>query len=138
MTPPNKPEWMELADADSAPSPKKAGRLIPAFIAAAAIAIVGVGAIATQISDEPPASANEQVVPGVSNTSPAAVQVAPEATNSVTQPKSAVSNPATPKKPSIASLPKNGGDDEEEGRGGRGDHEDDEDDEDDEDEGEDD
>lgn len=130
MTPSNKPEWMELADADSAPSPKKAGRLIPAFIAAAAIAIVGVGAIATQISDEPPASANEQVVPGVSNTSPAAVQVAPEATNSVTQPKSAVSNPATPKKPSIASLPKNGGDDEEEGRGGRGDHEDDEDDED--------
>jgi hypothetical protein len=127
MTPPNKPEWMELADADSAPSPKKVGRLIPAFIAAVAIAIVGVGAIATQISDEPPASANEQVVPGVSNTSPAAVQVAPEATNSVTQPKSAVSNPETPKKPSIATLPKNGGDDGEEGRGGRGEHEDDED-----------
>ncbi|MSV69550.1 MAG: hypothetical protein F2883_02050, partial [Actinobacteria bacterium] len=61
MTPPQKPEWMELADADSVPSPKKVSRLVPALIAAAALAIVGVGAIASQISDEAPANATEQI-----------------------------------------------------------------------------
>jgi hypothetical protein len=126
MTPPQKPEWMELADADSVPTPKKVSRLIPAFIAAAALAIVGVGAIATQISDEAPASANEQVIPSQSATTP--VQVTPDAATKVPSAKSAVTNPATPKQPSIASLPKSGGDDE--GRSehkGRGEHEDGED-----------
>ena len=130
MTPPQKPEWMELADADSVPTPKKVSRLIPAFIAAAALAIVGVGAIATQISDEAPASANEQVMPSQSATEPISAQVTPSAATKVPSSRSAVTNPATPNKPSIASLPKSGGDDEDDNRGehkGRGEHEDDED-----------
>jgi hypothetical protein len=123
MTPPQKPEWMALADADSVPSPKKAGRLIPAFIATVAIAIVGVGAIATQISDEPPASANEQVVPSQGNSSKASVPATSAATTNVTTPNSAQSAPVAPKQPSIATLPKSGGDNEREGRDGRGEHE---------------
>ena len=92
MTPPQKPEWMELADADSVPVIKKKKHFIPALIASAALAIVGVGAIASQIGEEAPASANEQVLPTQSNSPAAAVAL----------------TPAT-KTPSIASLPKNGG-----------------------------
>ena len=132
MTPPQKPEWMELADADSAPTPKKVSRLVPAFIAAIALAIVGVGAIATQISDEPPASANEQVIPTQSASTPASTALTPDAKSSVTpsnapQAKTPQATPVTPQQPTIATLPKNGGDDDEgEGRGehrGRGEHE---------------
>jgi hypothetical protein len=125
MTPPQKPEWMELADSDSAPTPKKVRRLVPAIIAAAAIAIVGVGAIATQISDEQPASANEQVLPTQSAASPAGVQVTPDAATNAPSSKAEVQNPVSTKQPSIASLPKSRGDDEGEHRG-RGEHEEDE------------
>ena len=45
MTPPNKPEWIELADADSAPQVKKVTRALPALVLAAALSIVGVGAL---------------------------------------------------------------------------------------------
>jgi hypothetical protein len=109
MTPPQKPEWMELADADSVPVIKKKTRLIPALIASVALAIVGIGAIASQFGDEAPASANEQVVPTQSNSSPAAVQSTPQATTVAAAPATTKSHSAAPKKPSIASLPKNGG-----------------------------
>jgi hypothetical protein len=115
MTPPQKPEWMELADADSAPTPKKVRRLVPAIIAAAAIAIVGVGAVATQINDEQPASANEQALPTQSAATPAAVQVTPDAATNAPSSKATVTNPVSPKQPGIASLPKSRGDDEDEG-----------------------
>ena len=124
MTPPQKPEWMELADADSAPTPKKVSRLVPAFIAAIALAIVGVGAIATQISDEPPASANEQVIPTQSATTPVVTSVTPGATTSNASPTAPQATSVAPQQPTIATLPKNG-DDEGEGRGehrGRGEH----------------
>ena len=120
MTPPQKPEWMELADADSVPVIKKKTRFIPALIASAALAIVGVGAIASQITDEAPASATEQIAPVQSNSSPAAVQVTPQATTVAIAPTNTNSNPVAPKQsaqPKIASLPSGGGDDE-----GRGEH----------------
>jgi len=123
MTPPQKPEWMELADADSVPVIKKKTRFIPALIASAALAIVGVGAIASQITDEAPASATEQIAPIQSNSSPAAVHVTPQATTVAMAPTNTNSNPvapkqsAQPKQPKIASLPSGGGDDE-----GRGEH----------------
>lgn len=126
MTPPQKPEWMELADADSVPTIKKSTRLIPALIGSCAFAIVGIGAIAAQISDEAPASATEQVAPIQSNSSPAAVQVTPQATTVATKPVTSKANPVAPKQPKIAALPSGGGDDESEGRGehdGRGEHE---------------
>jgi hypothetical protein len=37
MTPPNKPEWMRLAETDSAPQVKKSGRALPALVLAAAM-----------------------------------------------------------------------------------------------------
>jgi hypothetical protein len=109
MTPPQKPEWMELADADSVPVIKKKKRFIPALIASAALAIVGVGAIASQIGEEAPASANEQVLPTQSNSPAAAVPSTPEATTVAVVPATKKPNLAAPKQPSIASLPKNGG-----------------------------
>jgi len=105
MTPPQKPEWMELADSDSAPTPKKVRRLVPAIIAAAAIAIVSVGAVATQISDEQPASASEQVLPSQSAATPTEVQVTPDAATNVPSSKAEVQNPVSTKQPSSASLP---------------------------------
>lgn len=113
MTPPQKPEWMELADADSAPTVKKTTRLMPALIASFALAIVGVGAVATQISDEPSASANEQVAP-IQSSSPAPQGQAAPTLKSSTNASSNISKTpvATPAQPSIASLPKGGGDDE--------------------------
>ena len=125
MTPPQKPEWMELADADSAPTPKKVSRLVPAFIAVIALVIVGVGAIAAQISNQPPASANEQVAPTQSASTPASTAVTPDAKSSVTPSNAPQATTTAPQKPTIATLPKNGGD-EGEGRGehrGRGEHE---------------
>ena len=111
MTPPQKPEWMELADADSVPVIKKKTRFIPALIASAALAIVGVGAIASQITDEAPASANEQVLPVQSN-SPT-----PIANTNLAAPTAMASTSSSPTQPKIAALPSGGGDDE-----GRGEH----------------
>ena len=126
MTPPQKPEWMELADADSVPSTKKSSRLLPALLASMALAIVGVGAIANQVTNEAPASATEQLAPIQSNSSPAAAQVTPQAAMAVAAPVTSKPNPVAPKQPKIAALPSGGGDDESEGRGehdGRGEHE---------------
>ena len=50
MTPPQKPEWMELADADSVPSTKKSSRLLPALLASMALAIVGMLSIYLKVS----------------------------------------------------------------------------------------
>jgi hypothetical protein len=117
MTPPQKPEWMELADADSVPTIKKSSRLLPALIASMALAIVGVGAIANQVTNEAPASATEQVAPIQSNSSPAAAQVTPQAAMAVAAPVTSKANPVARKQPSIATLPKSGGDDEGDDRG---------------------
>jgi hypothetical protein len=124
MTPPQKPEWMELADADSVPSTKKSSRLLPALIASMALAIVGVGAIANQVTNEAPASATEQLAPIQSNSSPAAAQVTPQAAMAVAAPVTSKANPVAPKQPSIATFPKSGGDDEGDDEGDdRGEHE---------------
>jgi cell division septation protein DedD len=125
MTPPQKPEWMELADADSAPTAKKSTRLIPALIASVALAILGVGAIATQVGDEAPASASEKVTPAASSALVSLAQSTPVATITVNStspaPKESKSNSVSPKQPSIASLPSGGGNDD--GRGDKTEHE---------------
>ena len=122
MTPPNKPEWIELADADSAPQTKKVTRALPAFVLAAALSIVGVGALVAQSGAEPPTTATEQGV----NASTASSPAEPSAT-------SAITNPNAPKQPGIASMPTGGGDEDEDD-----DDEDDDNDEEDDDEGDDD
>ncbi|MCX6447908.1 MAG: hypothetical protein NTV18_02040 [Actinobacteria bacterium] len=93
MTPPNKPEWIHLAETDSAPQKKKSSRALPALVLAAAMSIVGLGALVAQNGAETPAAALEQGTNLSSASSPA--------------------EPSTPKQPSIASLPTGGGDDDE-------------------------
>ena len=103
MTPPNKPEWMELADADSAPQSKKLTRALPAFILAAALSIVGVGALVAKSGSETPVATIEQGV----NAS---------ATSSLAEPSATaiVANPAAPQQPGIASMPTGGDEDDDE------------------------
>ena len=55
MTPPNKPEWIHLAETDSAPQVKKSARALPALVLAAAMSIVGLGALVAQNGTETPA-----------------------------------------------------------------------------------
>jgi len=94
MTPPNKPEWIHLAESDSAPQVKKSARVLPALVLAVARSIVGLGALVAQNGAETPAISSEQ---GIN--------------------LSAASSPAdlgTPQLPGIATLPAGGGDDEDE------------------------
>ena len=60
MTPPNKPEWIHLAETDSAPQVKKSARALPALVLAAAMSIVGLGALVAQNGAETPAISSEQ------------------------------------------------------------------------------
>jgi hypothetical protein len=92
MTPPNKPEWIQLAETDSAPRVKKSARALPALVLAAAISIVGLGALVAQNGAETPAISSEQGI----NLSTA----------------SAAADPAAPQLPGIASMPTGDGDDE--------------------------
>jgi len=138
MTPPNKPEWIELADADSAPQVKKSTRALPAFVLAAALSIIGVGALVAQNGAETPATATEQGV----NASVTSAASAPSATSTMSSAVSAgksisastpnaIANPSAPKQSGIAAMPTGGGDDdddyEREGHKDRGDHGDDDD-----------
>jgi hypothetical protein len=119
MTPPNRPEWIELADADTVPQVKKLTRALPAFVLAAVFSIVGVGALVAQSDAETPATASEQVVavlatpsasePSTTSSMPSAVS--PGKSISVSNP-STITNPTAPKQPGIASMPTGGGDDE--------------------------
>jgi hypothetical protein len=114
MTPPNKPEWIQLTETDSAPQAKKSGRALPALVLAAAMSIVGVGALVAQNGAETPAIASDQGV----NLSAASSPAEPSATSVTTAGKSvsapnpsAFAQPDTPKLPGIASMPTGGGDD---------------------------
>jgi hypothetical protein len=92
MTPPNKPEWIHLAESDSAPQVKKSARALPALVLAAAMSIVGLGALVAQNGAETPAIASEQGINLSAATSP--------------------DDPAAPQLPGIASMPTGDGDDE--------------------------
>ncbi len=130
MTPPNKPEWIELAEADSAPQVKKASRALPALVLAAAMSIVGVGALVANNGTETPATASDQGSNLSIASSPAEISAAGVTASgksaSVPNP-SVIAQPGAPKLPGIASMPTGGGDDDDE------DDEDDEDDDDDDD-----
>jgi hypothetical protein len=120
MTPPNKPEWMQLADADSAPQVKTVTRALPAVVLAAALSIVGVGALVAQNRAEAPAIAIEQGA-SVSITSSLSKPSATSAIESAISPSKSISaaypsvlaNPNAPKQPGITAMPTGGGDDDE-------------------------
>ena len=129
MTPPNKPEWIHLAEKDSAPQDKKSFRALPALVLAAAMSIVGLGALVAQNGAETPAISSEQGINLSTASAPAATSaISPD--NSTPAPNStSVIQPNAPQQPSIASMPTGGGDDDDDD-----DEDEDDDDEDDEDE----
>jgi hypothetical protein len=129
MTPPKKPDWMEIADNDGGsnnPAPK-AKKSRPVLIAATALVLTFGGAIIAQSSQDSPASVEQSIVPQASQS---ATSVAPAISPT---------GPSATNPPAIASPPSmKGGDDddddfEEDGHRERrdrehGDHDDDRDD----------
>ena len=65
MTPDQKPEWFQIADADNSASPRKVVKGLPVMALVAVAAILGVGAVVAQTPDESPANATESVAPAV-------------------------------------------------------------------------
>ena len=125
MTPPNKPEWIQLAETDSAPRVKRSARALPALVLATAMSIVGLGALVAQNGAETPAISSEQGI----NLSVATAPAQPSAPSVSASGKSSLI--PTPKQPSIASLPTGGDDDEDDDDYDEDEGDDDEDDEDD-------
>ena len=132
----NKPEWLEIAEADGKPELRKTSKSLPVSAVLVAALILGSGAIVAQTNNETPASA---VTANAVQTTDA--QASPTST-AVDAVKSSVSNPVTAAvvgtaaasklaNPSISKLPTGGGDDDEdEDHHGRGHHDDEDDDED--------
>ena len=114
MTPPNKPEWIHLAETDSAPRVKKSARALPALVLAAAMSIVGLGALVAQNGAETPAISSEQGINISTASAPAATSaISPDISTSAPNTTSVI-QPGAPQLPSIATLPTGGGDDEDE------------------------
>lgn len=131
MTPPNKPEWIQLAETDSAPQVKKSARALPALVLAAAMSIVGLGALVAQSGAETPAISSEQGINLSTASAPAATSaISPDISTSAPNSTSVI-QPNAPQQPSIASMPTGGGDDDDDDDEDEDDEDDDEDDEDD-------
>ena len=131
MTPPNKPEWIHLAETDSAPQVKKSARALPALVLAAAMSIVGLGALVAQSGAETPAISSEQGINLSTASAPAATSaISPDISTSAPNSTSVI-QPNAPQQPSIASMPTGGGDDDDDDDEDEDDEDDDEDDEDD-------
>ena len=120
MTPDEKPEWFQLADADNSASIRKISKGLPIMALVAVAAIIGVGAIFAQPQEQTPASATETLAPAAvestqistqSESSPASINNAPAGTASFV-------TPIAPKAPAgvanpLAKKPVGGGDDDE-------------------------
>lgn len=65
MTPDQKPEWFQIADADNAASTRKISKGLPIMALVAVAAIIGVGAVVAQPQEQTPANATETVAPVV-------------------------------------------------------------------------
>ena len=117
MTPPKKPDWMEIADGDNQPPVKVSKKRRPALFAMTALLVTLGGVVVAQTHEESPASADEMVIP---QSSQSATTVAPAIS------PSAPTKSVTPSAPAIATPPnmKSGEEDDERGeREGRRDHE---------------
>jgi len=121
MRPPEKPEWIEIADKDNAASPRKISKKLPVIALVAAAAIIGAGAVFGQIAEESPAHATESVAPKDSLPAkvaePVAIPIAKKAVASSAGSEN-VAPKATPeiprlKNPTIGTLPTNRGEGDE-------------------------
>ena len=129
---PRKSEWMQLAESDGSTRDVRRvdKRLTLGTLAAVSAIIVG-GSLFANAQDEPTASAEVVVAaPSASATStnsPATSTPAAVAKTPTAKPVTPAAPKAKIQAPTIAQMPKGGGDDDEnegrEGREGRGDHE---------------
>ena len=105
MTPPKKPDWMEISDNDGGsnnPEPKaKKGRSV--LVAATALVLTFGGAVIAQSNEDSPTPVEQSIVPQASQS---ATSVAPVISSAVT-PAPAISAPAIATPPNMK-----GGDDE--------------------------
>ncbi|CAN2225449.1 hypothetical protein MCEMRE26_01318 [Candidatus Nanopelagicaceae bacterium] len=129
MTPASKPEkseWMQIAESDNASSNvRKVDKRLTLGTLAAVGAIVIAGSLFANASDEPSAVADINSVATTSSSTASAPT--PQSEPSKASSTTPVATPQASKiqAPSIAQMPKGGGDDdddEHEGREGRGDH----------------
>jgi len=100
MSPDQKPEWFQIADADNAASTRKISKGLPIMAILAAAAIIGVGSVVAQSQDEAPANATETVAPAVnSNQSSASLETtAPSSQVSTSKDSGASLSSLTPAK----------------------------------------
>ena len=119
MTPPKKPEWIEMAESDNAGAIRKTSKGLPAIALMAFAAIIGIGAVVAQTPGESPASAVESASPSLQSSQPSATSQS-STSKSVTaaSPKESISITASPTpsdiaNPAIATMPTGGGDDDE-------------------------
>lgn len=104
MTENNKPEWFEIVEADGPATPPKASKTLPVAALIVTALILGAGAVVGQVGQESPAIAMQDNL---------------TATNSVNSPNGSPLSPdiaaATTRlaNPSIAMLPTNGDDEDE-------------------------
>jgi len=79
MTPPKKPEWIQIADTDNAASVRKVSKALPVIALGSALMIIGAGVVFAQSNNEAPAAAVESVVasvqPAAQNSLPASRNV---------------------------------------------------------------
>ncbi len=140
MSPLQKPEWIEIADADKTASIRGISKGLPVMALVAVAAIIGMGSIFAQTAEQSPASAIESTAPtnqGTQASAAAASDSTAATTTAATFVAVSAKEPAAPKatmssptlqNPSIGIMPTGGGDDDD----------DDEDEDEDEDEGDDD
>ena len=123
MSPLQKPEWIEIADKDKSVFPRRVSKGLPVMALVVTAAILGIGSIFAQTSEESPASAIEIATPAVQSSqstelSPATAETQSTVTQiskaSFTPQGAAVVSPSAPtmKNPSIGMLPTGGGDDD--------------------------
>lgn len=128
MTPPSKPEWIELAEDDGISRPAKSTKALPLVAVLATALILGVGAVVAQTQEEPPANATEVTnvatdqVASPTTSSEAETPSSPASQTSVEKnAKSEASpSPAAIANPSIAKMPTGGEAGDHEGREGHG------------------
>lgn len=107
MTPNQKPEWFQIADADNAASTPRISKGLPIMALVVVAAIIGVGAIFAQPQEQAPANATETVAPAVADTNQTsaesesvapALSDAPAVTSAKKEPTTPVtSEPVAPK-----------------------------------------
>ena len=135
MTPDQKPEWFQIAEADNAGSTHKISKGLPLMAIALVAAVIGAGVIFGQTQEESPANATETAAPTVNGSTQTSVNTKPVApvnnggqvlTSADKENVAPVADPVatkTPVAPGVANpLEKKPNNGEHEGREG-GDHE---------------